>query len=142
MRYAAALPSTPCPEKLPEADETSKDYEDDQEDAQETGVPRKRGCPGNGGALETLESVAKLEEMSGPASTAVSARASSEAAGLDKTADVLDVEMLKQAKKLSKVKRYNPLTWKHLKEAGEAEKFTVSHGARMTHKAIKHGAKA
>ncbi|WP_030802623.1 hypothetical protein [Streptomyces sp. NRRL S-337] len=65
-----------------------------------------------------------------------------EAAGLDKTADVLDVEMRKQARKLSKVKRYNPLTWKHLKEAGEAEKFAVSHGARMTHKAIKHGAKA
>ncbi|MGW2408816.1 hypothetical protein ACWCXK_30480 [Streptomyces sp. NPDC001739] len=37
---------------------------------------------------------------------------------------------LKQAKELSEAKRYNPLTWKHLKEAGEAEEFAVSQGAR------------
>ncbi|GAU70024.1 hypothetical protein SSP35_16_00190 [Streptomyces sp. NBRC 110611] len=61
------------------------------------------------------------------------------AAELKSLANIL--KMLKQAKKLSKVKRYNPLTWKHIKEAGEAEKFAISQGARMTHKAIKHGAK-
>ncbi|MGW7492196.1 WXG100 family type VII secretion target [Streptomyces sp. NPDC054786] len=51
------------------------------------------------------------------------------------------LKMLKQAKKLSKVKKWKPWTWKHIKEAGEAEKFAIAYGAKKAHKAIKHGAK-
>ncbi|MFG2861878.1 WXG100 family type VII secretion target [Streptomyces sioyaensis] len=51
------------------------------------------------------------------------------------------LKMLKQAKKLSKVKKWKPWTWKHLKDAGEAEKFAIAYGAKKAHKAIKHGAK-
>ncbi|WP_329147079.1 WXG100 family type VII secretion target [Streptomyces sp. NBC_01456] len=51
------------------------------------------------------------------------------------------LKMLKQAKKLSKVKKWKPWTWKHLKNADEAEKFAIAYGAKKTHKAIKHGAK-
>ncbi len=51
------------------------------------------------------------------------------------------LKMLKQAKKLSKVKQWKPWTWKHIKEAGEAEKFAIAYGAKKVHKAIKGGAK-
>ncbi|MEU9111864.1 WXG100 family type VII secretion target [Streptomyces sp. NPDC048483] len=51
------------------------------------------------------------------------------------------LKMLKQAKKLSKVKKWKPWTWKHITEAGEAEKFAIAYGAKKVHKAIKGGAK-
>ncbi|MFI7101269.1 WXG100 family type VII secretion target [Streptomyces sp. NPDC050161] len=75
----------------------------------------------------------------GIASTRIASLVARLAEELKSLANIL--KMLKQAKKLSKVKRYNPMTWKHIKEAGEAEKFAISQGARMAHKAIKHGAK-
>ncbi|BDM71854.1 hypothetical protein HEK616_53410 [Streptomyces nigrescens] len=49
------------------------------------------------------------------------------------------LKMFWLAKKVSKAERYNPLTWKHLKEAGEAQEFAISQGAGTTHEANEHG---
>ncbi|MFF4701373.1 WXG100 family type VII secretion target [Streptomyces chattanoogensis] len=76
---------------------------------------------------------------SGIASARIASLVARLARELKSLANIL--KMLKQAKKLSKVKKWKPWTWKHIKDAGEAEKFAIAYGAKKVHKAIKGGAK-
>ncbi|MGW1374963.1 WXG100 family type VII secretion target [Streptomyces sp. NPDC002446] len=47
------------------------------------------------------------------------------------------IKLLKEAKKMSKVKKLKPWTWKHIKDPGEAEKFAKALAAKHALKAVK-----